>query len=212
MNDIGILPNYSGCAIHDFWKPYLKYTSSSHILCNAHLLRDLIFLYEQKNQSWAEEMIKLLLNIKEKRDLQKNKKTAFSPVELKLFNTRYDEILRKGFAENPERNETQPRKRGRPKKGKILNLLYRFKDYRESILAFMNDWDIPFDNNQAERDLRMMKVQQKISGTFRSAECIAMFCLIRSYISTAKKNGENILNAISVALQGNPFIPQMRAE
>jgi len=150
MNDNGILTQFTGVAMHDFWKPYLKYSSVTHILCNAHLLRELIFLHEQHDQAWAKEMITLLLEIKEIRETEQNKRSSFSSDEVNDFTNRYDEILKTGFAANPETKPiAQPRKRGRPKKGKILNLLERFQNYQDSILAFMNDWDLPFDNNIA---------------------------------------------------------------
>ncbi len=213
MDEIGILPIYQGIAVHDFWKSYFKYDSIFHVLCNAHHIRELTFLHEQLHQYWAKEMIDLLIEIKEKRDMIMMSEKCFSSVDLKKFNDKYDEILKIGFTANPIKIlPTLPKKRGRPKKGKVINLLDRFRNHKESILAFMNDWDIPFDNNQAERDIRMMKVQQKISGTFRSERCIEMFCRIRSYISTAKKNDHNILKSIVDALQGAPYIPRIIPE
>jgi len=107
----------------------------------------------------------------------------------------------------PEKKLITKKKRGRPKKSKAINLLNRFRDYKKEILAFMYDFTVPFDNNLAERDLRMMKTQQKISGTFRSTNGANVFCWIRSYISTVRKNSENVIESIHNAFMGRPFIP-----
>jgi transposase len=230
MDEIAILPHFNGTLIHDFWTPYLKY-SCAHGLCNAHHLRELIFLIEEKNCHWASDMKNLLLEIKEAVDQQKTKPHAESlEVEIiKEFEHRYDQIIAQGIEAEPPPPQPQPqpqpqpvstdignsdnsdlpkkRKRGRPKKSKSLNLLTRLKDHKEKVLAFMHNFEVPFDNNQGERDIRMIKVQQKISGTFRTKQGAKSFCRIRAYITTARKNGVNVFRAISDAIRGQPFIP-----
>jgi len=211
MDDIGILPDFKGRAIHDFWKSYLVY-DCDHGLCNAHLLRELIFLYEEQNQCWAENMIDCLLDIKEAVDKAKdNGKNTLDNATTKKIEKDYDAIIEAGLAENPilktsPKNKKGKRKRGRIKKTKAQNLLCRFRDYKKEVLAFMYDFQVPFDNNLAERDLRMMKVQQKISGTFRSREGSKHFCQIRSYISTIRKNAKNVIDSIRKIFLGTPSI------
>lgn len=206
MDDIGILPNFTGTAVHDFWKSYLKY-SCQHALCGAHHLRNLQYIFEQYGQSWAEEMQKLLCEIKEKVDLEKQKSDCLDKQTISDFECRYQKILVSGYMANPPpEQKTKKRKRGRPKKSEPLNLLERFRDFSKEVLAFMYDFNVPFDNNLSERDLRMMKLQQKISGTFRSKDGADMFCRIRSYISTMKKQNVNVLSAIISVFEGKPSL------
>jgi len=204
-DEIGILPNFSGRAIHDHWKSYFNY-SCEHGLCNAHHLRELIFIHEEYNQRWAKKMIDCLLMIKEAVEKSKSVSCSLSVKEIQSFEARYQRILKQGYRENPL-SKMPPgikKKRGRPKKSKPRNLLERLDRYRRETLAFMYDFNVPFDNNQAERDARMTKVQQKISGTFRSEIGADAFCRIRSYLSTARKNGLNVIDAIQHAFAGTP--------
>lgn len=193
MNDADILPRFKGTAVHDFWKPYFKY-SCAHALCNAHHLRELIFLFEHEKQKWAKDMIDLLLHIKQTVEKARTKYLARS--KIKQFEKHYHEIINQGFAVNPDMDP----KRRKKKKSKAQNLLLRFQNHRDKVLAFMYDFQVPFDNNLAERDIRMLKVQQKISGCFRSDLGAEMFCRIRSYISTAKKQNHHVLSALNMAL------------
>lgn len=212
MDEVGILPFFKGTAVHDFWKSYFKY-DCKHALCNAHHLRELIFLYEQFDQSWAQEMISLLLKIKALVDEAKQITDCLDPKTIQSFEREYQRILEEGFQANPPPDTSNlPKKRGRQKQSKAKNLLDRLRDYRKEVLGFMYDFNVPFDNNLAERDIRMMKVQQKISGCFRTEEGAKVFCRIRGYISTVRKQGINVLDAIQMAMEGNPFIPTMQAE
>jgi transposase len=211
MDDIGILPDFNGRAIHDFWKAYLAYRCS-HSFCCAHLLRELIFLYEVQNQRWAEKMIDCLLDMKEAVEQAEEKGQTNCGEKTRKLRARYDRIVKKGFLENPladlpSVDQNGKRKRGRPKRTEAQNLLLRFRDHPKEILAFLYDFKVPFDNNLAERDLRMMKNQQKISGTFRSPDGGKHFCRIRSYLSTVRKQGMNVIEAIHTVFVGNPFIP-----
>jgi len=200
--EIGILPQVKGTMIHDFWKPYYYY-NCKHSLCNVHNIRELTGIYELTGQKWPEDMTTLLLSIKERVDSG----NPLTSGEKAAFTERYDAIISEGYQANPPPEPVK--KRGRPKKGRVLNMLDRLSKHRHEVLAFMEDLRIPFDNNQAERDIRMMKVKQKISGVFRSAKGADMFCRIRSYISTARKNSVSAFSAITDALQGRPFIPEV---
>ena len=124
------------------------------------------------------------------------------------FEARYAEILKKGFDDNPPPPQPPPKKRGRAKQSDAKNLLDRLQLYQRQTLAFMYDFNVPFDNNLAERDIRMVKVKQKVSGSFRTEEGANTFCAIRSYISTVRKQACNVLHALQNALNGQPFIPQ----
>lgn len=204
MNDIGILPAYKGTAIHDFWSSYLKY-DCQHGLCNAHHLRNLTYIAEQYQQSWAQDMIILLVNIKKTVDTYKTTHHCLSKHLIQEFETIYQQILTSGYEVNPPPDETsQKPKRGRKKRSEPVKLLDRFKDYQNEILAFMYNFDIPFDNNLAERDLRMIKLHQKISGQFRNPFAASMFCRIRSYISSVKKHNINVMDSLIDLFNGKP--------
>jgi transposase len=210
MDAMGILPYYTGVAKHDCLHAYFKYTKCSHSLCNAHHLRELTWVFENLDQKWARQMYELLLDVKKAvDDAKENGKTSLEVAQLAGFLSRYDSVLALGYKENPFYEVWPPPKerRGRLKKTKPRNLLERLKKYRTETLNFVFDFRIPFDNNQAERDIRMTKIQQKISGGFRSLQGARIFCRIRGYISTAKKNSAPVLGAICDAFLGCPFIP-----
>ncbi len=190
-DEMGILPHFKGVSVHDFWKPYEKY-DCEHAYCNAHILRELIFVSENHQQAWAADMFDLLLEIKNQVDRTLTHHLAED--QASSFLGKYNQIIRQGYTANPLPERTG--KRGRPKKGKVLALIYRLDHYQQDILRFMNEGNIPFTNNLAERDLRMIKVRQKISGTFKNIERASDFCTIRSYISTAQKQGKGILEAL----------------
>ncbi len=205
---IGILPEFMGRAIHDFWKPYFGY-SCRHGLCNAHHLRELIFVHEQYQQDWADRMIDCLVDIKETVDQAKQAADHLPEEQIQALEEGYQKILDEGYAQNPlpPQPVNAKKKRGRRKKTKPRNLLERLDHHRNEALAFMYDLNVPFDNNLAERDLRMMKVQQKISGTFRTEQGAKAFCRIRSYISTARKNALGARDALARLFSGTPFVP-----
>ena len=202
MDEIGILPDFKGIAVHDFWKSYYTYCCE-HALCNAHLLRDLIFIKERFEQPWAEELIQLLLKMKAAKEKAMEKdKPAFSQSTIKRYQDQYETIVQKGLEENPFK-PPEKKSRGRYAKPPPRNLLERLDKHQGDVLRFFLDFKVPFDNNFSERDLRMMKVKQKISGGFRSLKGAKYFARIRSYILTARKQNVNPLEALTNLFMDN---------
>lgn len=205
IDAMGILPEFNGVAVHDGWKPYNVY-DCDHALCNAHLQRELIGIEENYKQKWAKEMNELLTEMKKYTDECKEQLREPDFEQIKALEERFDAIIIRALEENPHSlNPEKQGKRGKNPKTKSRNLLDRFIEHKEKILRFLTDLKVPFDNNQAERDIRMMKLQQKISGTFRKAMGAQAFCRIRAYISTGKKNGLPVLEGIRAALIGAPL-------
>ena len=203
----GILPAFQGGALHDHWKPYLKFTNCHHYFCNAHHLRELQFILEQYQQTWAADMIQLLRDIKAEVDVTPAPALTLPAERLAHYQSEYDRIIANGLAANPTPAQPPPKKRGRPKQSPPKNLLDRLQKHRSGVLAFMYDFRVPFDNNLAERDVRMVKVKQKVSGAFRTQTGADTFCAIRSYIATVRKQGLNVIDAIYDAFVGQPFMP-----
>lgn len=208
VDDINILSNFTGTAVHDCWKTYHQYSNCDHALCNAHILRELNGIYELEEQKWAEPMKNLLIEIKKEVDLYWNTANALTLDKIEAFEERYVQILENGFKEDYIANSESYLKK-KSKKSNSLNLLNRLSGYKDQLLAFMYDFDIPFDNNLAERDLRMTKVKQKISGTFRSTDGANVFTRIRGYVSTVRKNKLNALDCIKSVFTSNILDPTL---
>jgi transposase len=199
IDEMDILPRFQGVLCHDHWKPYYRY-ACTHALCNAHHLRELERAWEQDHQQWAKAMQTLLIEMA--------KATAdvggrLAPLEAQRWRQRYRKLLDQAEKECPPPDENQRQgKRGRLKRSKARNLLERLREFESDVLRFMEREDIPFTNNQGENDLRMTKVQQKISGCFRSMEGAKSFCRVRSYLSTCRKQGMSASVALSLLFQG----------
>lgn len=207
IDAIGILPARTGWVVHDAWKPYLRYEDAQHALCNAHLVRELVYLIERHQQEWASGFLDLLLDLKQKVETAKTSgQTALSTQQLTIGEQCYDFLVAWGQFDNPPPVRDK-KGRGRLKQSAARNLLDRLIAHKDKVLAFVYDFDVPFDNNLAERDIRMVKVQQKVSGGFRTVEGANVFCQLRSYISTARKNSQRVLDVLLQALLGMPYWP-----
>lgn len=199
MDEMGVLPFFKGVLCHDHWKPYYHY-KCLHALCNAHHLRELERVWEQDHQQWAKQMQTLLTDIAKAVD---NAGGCLPPDEAERWRQRYQKLLEEAQIECPPPDESQRKgKRGRLKRSKARNLLERLRDFEQDILRFMEVQSVPFTNNQGENDLRMTKVQQKISGCFRSMEGAKIFCRVRSYLSTCRKQGMTATQALTLLFQG----------
>ncbi len=203
---IGIWPRFRGWAIHDRWANYDRY-ACLHSLCKAHLLRDLTFLAEEAGQIWAAELKTLLTNLHAAvRNSQQQGVRRLASPEREDWLAQYFQLLAQGYAaQAPPAPVPALKRQGRQKQSPAKNLLNALLYRAEQVLAFVEDGSVPFTNNQAEQDLRMAKVQQKISGTFRSPAGATAFCRIRSYVSTMRKQGHAILPALKAACLGCPL-------
>jgi len=207
-SEIGILPGYRGVSVHDGWKPYQAHTTCRHALCNVHHLRELTFVEEQYQQAWAKELKDLLLEMRTTVEQARGQGLARLPtLQRDALVARYERLLALGLAANPPPHRGRPRQRGRIKQSPPRNLLERLWLGQAQVLAFLDDVAIPFDNNQAERDLRLLKTQQKISGCFRSDAGSAAFARLRSYLSTLRKQGAALLDALCTLFTGEPHYP-----
>jgi len=192
---MGVLEGFSNTLVHDFWKPYLG-LQCDHAICNAHIVRELAY-FEDLGEAWARKLRKLLLE------------ASAEPESRSLGQCRrlYRKHVAEGFRRNPFKPPPRkPGERGRAARPKVVNLLDRLEQYEDWILAFLEDRSIPFTNNQAERDVRMAKLKQKISGCLRSWEGGETFATIRSYISTCIKREASVIDALSSAISGKAEI------
>lgn len=192
--EAGILPNYHGIVVHDCWKSYWKFSGAAHQLCCAHLLRELNSVIENHpEQTWADKFKKLLLKMKAAKDRAiTSGKKALSCATLHIYRKQYDEVIKLAYSENPE-PKPKAGKRGKPKRGKVLSLIDRLSKHKGEVCLFLENLAVPFDNNQAERDIRIIKVKMKVSGCFRSKDGAEEYLSIMSYVGTARKHGINPL-------------------
>ena len=199
---IGILNQFKGTLVRDGWFSYKQYQQCRHSLCNAHLLRNLVYVGEAEpaHRTWTEALAKLLIEIKDAVETARNDSQAGLDGNLQSdFLDRYDRITA----------QAEDAVRGSPPKtndSTAQSLIRRFIKNKAQVLRFMTDFRVPFDNNGSERDLRMLKLQQKISGCFRSIEGANTFCRIRSFLSSVRKQGRGLLAAVESALNGKPAI------
>lgn len=202
FEDLALLPGFAGILVHDGWQPYRE-LACRHALCNAHHLRELIYVFEELGQAWARRMIDLLLLAAG----EVAEHGAPLPAD-RLFQLvcRYMEILAEGDAAHPRAPPSG--KRGRTRQGKAANLLFRLRTYANDVWRFATDHDVPFSNNLAEQAVRMPKVKQKVSGCFRTGNGAETFCTIRSYLATLHKQGANLFHALTLTFQGQA--PQPR--
>lgn len=205
MDNAGFLSEYQGIITNDFWNSYWKY-NLNHSVCCAHLLGELNGVIENHKEqaNWAISFQKLLLKMnKLKLKTIKKGKTSISYYHSRKFSSEYDSIMEEAKKLNtpPEKSK----KRGRPKKGKVLCLVDRLIDHKGEVCLFINDFNVPFTNNLAEQSIRMVKVKAKVSGGFRTKEGANIFTTIKSYLGTAKKHGINSHEAILAALSGDDY-------
>lgn len=199
MDNINILPNFEGTACHDHWWPYFQY-SCFHSLCNAHHIRELEAVIEQDKHQWAQSMLDLLVEINQ---AKQDAHGEISEDIIKKYQKKYRSILKKGVQECPAAVfKRKPGQRGKVKQTKARNLLIRLREHEDDTLRFMIVPKVPFTNNQGENDLRMTKVQQKISGCFRSIEGAYIFCRIRGFLLSCRKHQVTATDALNDLFEG----------
>lgn len=209
MDAMDVLPGFIGVAQHDGWTPYLHYEAALHALCNAHHLRELDYVENQMDQPWAAEMADLLVEINKAVGRASDAgKDALDPRLLGRYLARYERIIVSGRADNPPPVPV-PGKKGRPKKSKAANLLERLDRQRDDVLRFTTNFAVEFTNNLSEQDVRMMKLQNKISGGWRSEDGARAWVRVRSYLSTARKQGRGRLEVLSELFAGRCWMPAL---
>lgn len=213
MDELGILPQFRGTLVRDGFSSYKWYEQCRHSLCNAHLLRDLVFVEESSPEQklWTEPFVKLLLKMKDAVAQAKAETIELSEQATDDFRSRYDKLVRKADRLNPPPPTGKTESEAAKKPAVQLTprrLVNRLQRRRDEVLRFMTDNSVPFDNNGSERDLRMVKLQQKISGCFRTAAGARVFCRVRSYLSTARKQGHSLLYSLERVFSGKPLLFQ----
>ncbi|MFL6336116.1 MAG: IS66 family transposase, partial [Pyrinomonadaceae bacterium] len=215
IDAIGILPTFQGVVVRDGWMAYDEYRQAQHALCGVHLLRELVYVEEvcAEQQRWTRPLSKLLLDIKAEVERAKARGgTKLSDEQLDKFTVRYDRLVRRAARLNPPPVAEKPDALAKryhvvrvKRRDPARPFIYRLQTRRDQVLRFMMDFRVAFDNNATERDIRMVKLQQKIGGCFRTEEGAAAFCRIRSYLSTARKQGYGVLAALERAFRGKPI-------
>ena len=196
-----VLPRYNGIAVHDGWPSYYRF-NATHALCNAHHLRELEFVFDSTQQQWARDMMALLLEIN--RTVDASPTAMLPPATVADYRTRYNAIVRQGQKQNPEQltDTTRDHKKGGIKQSVPFNLLRRLEKYADDVLRFMSNAFVPFTNNLAERDIRMPKLKQKVSGCYRTLKGAQAYCCIRSYLATLQKQSKDVMKALIAAIAG----------
>jgi len=193
-----ILPEFSGIGVHDCWESYFSFTGMKHAICNAHILRELTGIVENNQSKWGEQMKELLLEMYQKSEYGKG-----VIKEMGEFDLRYNEILKEAEAEEPPPEKVN--RRGKLKRTRGRNLLERLKKHREAVLLFATQAEVPFTNNQAERDIRPAKIKQKMSGGFRAASGSESYSRIHSFISSLRKQSRQVFQELLSVIRGNLF-------
>jgi transposase len=207
LDEIGILAHFTGTSVHDAWKASFRY-GCQHSLCCVHILRELTFLSQEVGLWWAHKMIQLLLAMKKATDQARSlDQTSLSTEELHLLHTQFLKLLDEGDQAHPRAPASG--KQGKTKQHPARNLLDRLRNHQDAVLAFLYSLNVPFDNNLAERDVRMVKVQQKVSGAFRSDEGAVSFCRIRGYLSTLRKQSLPLFAALESTLRDQLLLPSL---
>ena len=201
MDDIGLLPTYQGVVVHDGWASYWAYELCQHVLCNVHHLRELQGIYDQTQEVWAKEF---MMFFREANKEKAQAKGQLSPSQLLAFEKQFEHLLQEGESLHPLAPK-DPSKKGRTKQSTARNLLTRFRTHQQAVLAFLLHEDLPFDNNEAERDIRSLKLRQKISGTFRSDEGIENYLRTRSIVHTLRKQGKSVFHSLVSLLETGHF-------
>jgi Transposase IS66 family len=200
---LGVLDEMTGIVIHDAWPAYWNVgfeKVSGHGLCNAHHLRELLAVTDLDGQRWSERMTNLLLEMLAKRNAAMAAgRTELEPEQVTAFEDAYDRVIREGWRENP-------RRAGKRQRSKAANLLRRLDEHRDEALRFLHVFAVPFTNNEIEGDLRMTKLHEKISGGWRSMEGARAFLAVRSYLATARKQGQGMLEVLTAAFEGRPWM------
>lgn len=205
MDDAGVLPEFTGVAVHDGWKPYQSYEQAIHALCAGHHLRELLAAEEQ-GQSWASAMSCLLLDTREEVEQAKAAgRTALTKTALARLRVCYRTVIELGYEQYPGLAASAEQ---RIKRTKAQNLLLRLDEREDEALRFAHDFRVPFTNNLAEQDIRMVKLQQKISGSWRTEQGAERYLQVRSYISTARKQGQRPLAVLAELAAGRAWLPE----
>ncbi len=206
MDAAGVLPGFGGVAVHDGWSPYWRYPTATHALCAAHLVRELEGIGEEPGQGWAAELAEwFAIACGQTATARAAGAERLAAAVAAGLRERDDRILAAGRAANPP--PRRPPGRRRPRRSPAVRLLGRLEGHREEVLRFLADLRVPPTNNQAERDIRMVKLQQKVSGCWRTLDGAQAFLTVRSYISTARKHGVNPLAALRRLFEGDPWLP-----
>lgn len=203
----GVIEEFEGVAVHDCWGPYFSEHKGPHGLCNAHLLRELEFFAEKDSSSWTHNMVDFLCRANDAAKTAREKNESICEDRLKEFREEYAKIISAALNSLPPPPERKPGKRGRKARGKERCLLDRMYGHEVSVLRFLQDLTVPFDNNQAERDIRMVKVKMKVSGGFRSKTGAEAYTILRSYIETARKQAHNAFEELVNLFRKKPFTP-----